>query len=136
MRFRMRPGVIADRFAEKGAVVTGVDLSGRSIQHAKNTAARKNLNIDYVLQNYLEFSTEKRFDLITMIYCDFCVLSPEQRKTLLGKFYEFSENDGTIFLDVFSLNWLDTVNEKQSYEYSAKDGFWSPEPYYAFPQYL
>ncbi len=52
-------GMYTTRFAEAGASVTGVDFSERSIRFTENTAKEKGLNIDYFLQDYLEFSTEK-----------------------------------------------------------------------------
>ena len=130
--FGCGPGLYTTRFAEAGADVTGVDFSKRSIEYAASIAAEKKLDIDYVLQNYLEFSTGKKFDLITMIFCDFCPLSPVQRKTLLGIFHQCLKSDGSIFLDVISLNHYDSVDEEQSYEYAAENGFWAADPYYAF----
>jgi 2-polyprenyl-3-methyl-5-hydroxy-6-metoxy-1,4-benzoquinol methylase len=62
--FGCGPGLYTTQLAEKNANVTGMDFSERSIRYAKETAARKGLNIDYVCQNYLEFETGKRFDLI------------------------------------------------------------------------
>ncbi len=133
----MTLGVVRDclyttRFAEAGADVTGVDFSKRSIEHATKIAAQKELDIDYVLQNYLEFSTDKKFDLITMIFCDFCPLSPAQRKTLLGIFNECLNDGGSIFLDVVSLSYYDSVDEGGSYEYVPANGFWAAYPHYAF----
>jgi len=130
--FGCGPGLYTTKFAEAGAVVTGIDLSKRSINYAKNIAVQKNLKIDYILQNYLEFATNKKFDLITMIYCDFSVLSHEQRKVLLRKFYEHLEPNGNIFFDISSLNLFDSIKESCTYEYSGKNGFWAPNPYYVF----
>ena len=87
--FGCGPGLYTTAFAEHHADVTGIDFSNRSIQYAKEIAAQKGLDIAYFRQNYLELETDKRFDLMTMIFCDFCALSPVQRKTLLGKFYTF-----------------------------------------------
>ena len=130
--FGCGPGLYTTRFAKTGAEVTGIDLSERSIQHARNVASQNGLSIDYVLQNYLQFDTDKRFDLVTMIYCDFCVLSPEQRKTLLGKLREFLAAGGAVLLDLLSLQHFDAVEEKQIYEFVPKDGFWSAAPYHVF----
>ena len=82
--FGCGPGLYTTPFAEREADVTGIDFSERSIRYARETAARKALDIDYVCQDYLEFETKKRFDLITMIMCDFCALSPMQRKKMLS----------------------------------------------------
>ncbi|MCK4816434.1 class I SAM-dependent methyltransferase, partial [bacterium] len=46
--FGCGPGLYTTLLAERKADVTGIDFSERSIQYAKETAARKGLNIDYV----------------------------------------------------------------------------------------
>ncbi len=83
--FGCGPGLYTTLFAENNADVTGIDFSGRSIEYAKKIADQKRLNITYCQKNYLEFETENRFDLITMIFCDYCALSPAKRKTMLAK---------------------------------------------------
>ena len=72
--FGCGPGLYAARLAKKRADVTGIDFSKNSIQHAQEVATREGLSIHYVNQNYLEFETDDRFDLILMIMCDFCAL--------------------------------------------------------------
>lgn len=130
--FGCGPGLYTTRFAKKGADVTGIDFSERSITYAKNIASQKNLKIDYILENYLEFTTNQTFDLITMVYYDLCPLSPAQRKILFAKFYKYLKNDGYLILDVLSMNYFDSIREKNTYEYIAENGFWSANPYYAF----
>ena len=130
--FGCGPGLYTTQFALKNADVTGIDFSERSIRYAKEVADKKELNIHYFQQNYLEFDTEDKFDLITMIFCDFCALSPSQRETLLGKFYKFLKPGGSVLLDVHSLNTFDNIVETATYEYNQLDNFWSPENYYGF----
>ena len=123
-------GTYATQLAEKGADVTGIDFSETFIQHAKEVAKQKEMDINYVLQDYLEFETEERFDLITLLLCDFCALSPSQRKTMLKKFYKFLKPDGSVLIDVYSLNAFNQREEAETYEHSRLNGFWSPENYY------
>ena len=130
--FGCGPGLYTTKLAEKNAHVTGIDFSERSIRYAKDTAARKGLNIDYVCQDYLEFETGKRYDLITMIMCDFCALSPMQREKMLTRFYRFLNVGGSVLLDVYSLNALEQREEVSTYEYMQLNGFWSSENYYGF----
>jgi len=78
--FGCGPGLYTTRLAERDAIVTGIDFSENSLKYAKQVSTKKDLKINYVLTNYLDFETSSSFDLITMIMCDFCVLSPEQRK--------------------------------------------------------
>lgn len=130
--FGCGPGLYTARFAEHGAGVTGIDFSGRSIQYAKKTAEQRGLNIVYHQQNYLEFETEKRFDLITMIFCDFCALSPSQRGALLAKLYKFLKPGGSVLLDVHSINRFSSKKESALYERSQLNNFWSPDDYFGF----
>ncbi|HQC18592.1 MAG TPA: class I SAM-dependent methyltransferase, partial [Smithella sp.] len=81
---------------------------------------------------YLDFETDERFDLILMIMCDFCALSPAQRKTMLAKFHRLLEPAGSVLLDVYSLNAFNEREEKALYEPNLLDGFWSPDKYYGF----
>jgi SAM-dependent methyltransferase len=130
--FGCGPGLYTTQFAEKNADVTGIDFSERSIRYAKKTAAHKGLNIEYVCQDYLAFETEKKFDLITMIMCDFCALSTAQRKKMLAGFYKLLNVGGSVLLDVYSLNAFDKREEASAYEHMQLNGFWSSENYYGF----
>jgi 2-polyprenyl-3-methyl-5-hydroxy-6-metoxy-1,4-benzoquinol methylase len=130
--FGCGPGLYTTPFAETMADVTGIDFSHRSIQYAKRIADQKALNISYFQQNYLDFDTKKRFDLITMIFCDYCALSYAQRKTLLAKFNKFLKPGGSVLLDVHSLNSFNNRNEAAIYERNQLDNFWSPDNYYGF----
>ena len=130
--FGCGPGLYTNRLAEQGAVVTGIDFSQNSLNHAKQAAADKGLRVAYVQTNYLEFETADRFDLIIMIMCDFCALSPEQRQLLLSKFKSLLKPGGCVLLDVYSLNTFDEKEESATYELNQLNGFWSPEDYYCF----
>ncbi len=130
--FGCGPGLYTTPFAGHDADVTGIDFSARSIKYAQEVADREGLKIDYHRQNYLEFQTEKRFDLITMIFCDFCALSQAQRTTLLASFHAFLKPGGAVLLDVHSFNVFDGREEVATYERNWLDHFWSPEEYYSF----
>ncbi|MBU2550480.1 MAG: class I SAM-dependent methyltransferase [Proteobacteria bacterium] len=130
--FGCGPGLYASRLAGKGARVTGIDFSERSIRHARDAATREGLSIDYVRGNYLEYETDVRFELVMMIMCDFCALSPIQRKEMLRRFQTVLEPGGAVLLDVYSLNAFEARQEAVHYESGLLDGFWSPDPYYGF----
>ena len=130
--FGCGPGLYSTRLAQFGANVTGLDFSKNSIQYARKTAQDLNLSIDYINQNYLSFLTDKKFDLILMIMCDFCALSFEQRKMLIEKFYSILKPGGSVLLDVYSTNAFDKRQESATYELNQLDNFWSADKYYAF----
>ena len=130
--FGCGPGLYATKLAQKRAVVTGIDFSKRSIQYAQEAAIREGLSIHYINQDYLDYETDDRFHLILMMMCDFCALSPIQRKKMLSKFHTFLEPGGFVLLDVYSYNAFEKREETAMYEANMLNGFWSPNMYYGF----
>ena len=130
--FGCGPGLYTTKLAQKKAAVTGIDFSKRSIQYAQDVANKEGLSIQYVNQNYLHFETDDRFDLILMIMCDFCALSPSQRNKMLSKFYTMLEPGGSVLLDMYSLTAFDEREEAAIYKLKQLNGFWSPDDYYGF----
>jgi SAM-dependent methyltransferase len=126
------PGLYADRLARSGASVTGIDISPRSIDYARERAARDELRIDYRLGDYLELDIEPGYDLATMIMCDYCALSPEQRGRLLQRVRTMLAPGGRFLFDVYSLAYFETWEEMAAYGAGMMDGFWSAAPYYGF----
>jgi 2-polyprenyl-3-methyl-5-hydroxy-6-metoxy-1,4-benzoquinol methylase len=130
--FGCGPGLYSHRLANKGAMVTGIDFSHNSIDYAKKVAGKSGLDIKYVTENYLNFEATDHFDLIMMIMCDFCALSPEQRTKMLSKFHSMLKPEGHVLLDVYSLKSFDLKEEAATYELNQLNGFWSPDDYYGF----
>ena len=130
--FGCGPGLYTTRLARTGADVTGIDFSPRSIAYAQSIAEKEQLDIHYIQQNYLHYDTDKQFDLVLMIMCDFCALSPAQRQTMLNKFHSLLKPDGSVLLDVYTLNAFEQKEETAVYEKNLLDGFWSADDYYGF----
>lgn len=122
------PGLYAEYFCEQGFAVTGLDLSARSICHAKERATARNFPIQYRCQNYLTMNDRDQFDVATLIYCDFGVLPPQDRKALLHNIYRSLKPNGTLILDGFTANALAHFEEKETVQY-ANSGFWSQKPH-------
>ncbi len=130
--FGCGPGWYSNGLARFGAHVTGIDFSPRSIEYAREIAAREQLNADYVRQDYLDFETRMRFDLVLMIMCDFCALSPDQRRRMLRKFHRILRSGGSLLLDVYSMVEFDRIKEASTFAVNMFDGFWSPNKYFCF----
>jgi SAM-dependent methyltransferase len=124
------PGLYAARLARMGANVTGIDFSERSIQYASEYAAKHGLEATYVLDDYLRWTTSHRADLITLIFCDLCALSPQQRKTLYSRFRHHLTPEGCLLLDVCSLSLFETKEEQAVCEQKLLDGFFSANDYF------
>ena len=83
------PGIYAELFAERGFDVTGIDISGRSIDYAKENTVKKRSNIKYYQKSYLEMEYSEEFDIIEVQpltndgYC----------QALIDKIFEISHSD-------------------------------------------
>ena len=120
------PGLYAERFYACGYEVTGVDLSERSIAYAKERSENSRLCIEYRLQDYLNFSEHETVDIATLIYCDFGVLPPNDRITLLHNAFDALKPEGALLLDVFTPREYKNKPEGTRIQY-CEDGFWSEE---------
>lgn len=130
--FGCGPGLYTSRFAHLGAEVHGIDFSPRSIDYARKNAIQESLAVTYVEADYLDHQPEGTFDLITMIMCDFCALSPSQRAKMLTKFNGLLSGRGRVILDVYSLSAFTEKREGLVCEKNQLNGFWSADPYFGF----
>ena len=127
------PGLYAEKLAEKGHHVSGVDFSANTISHARESASRKKLDISYRCQNYLELEDENRYDLVMIIFTDFGVLMPEDRKRLLAKVRRALKPGGRFLFDVLNENFPVTEAGSRNWE-TAEKGFWRSGPHLALTE--
>lgn len=123
------PGLYTQAFAERGATVTGVDFSGHSLAYASRKATESGLSIDYIEADYLSDILPRSFDVVTLIYCDFCVLSPSQRAGLLARIAGMLSPGGRFVLDVAGLQGLSHKTEISLCERRLMGGFWADSDY-------
>jgi SAM-dependent methyltransferase len=121
------PGIYAERFRKAGYSVTGIDYSKRSIEYAKEQTLLNKSNIEYHYQNYLTIDYVEQFDVITLIYCDYAVLSITDRLTLLRRIYQALKPKGKFIFDVFTP--LMRKKETCSWEYYEEGGFFNEKPH-------
>jgi SAM-dependent methyltransferase len=123
------PGLYTQRFASRGAAVTGVDFSAHSLEYADLEAKKNDQSIHYIHADYLSDDLPAGFDIVTLIYTDLCVLSPDQRRTLLGRMREMLNPDGRIVIDVAGMGLLSGMEECTRIEERLLDGFWAEGDY-------
>jgi SAM-dependent methyltransferase len=126
------PGLYANGLAALGASVTGVDFSGNSIRHARSVASASKLGVDYLQADYLELRLAETFDLILLIFGDFCALGPDRRRRLLDNARKWLSPGGRFVFDVSSAALFERIQESVSYEAAPEGGFWSAEPHFSF----
>lgn len=123
------PGIYLERLAQLGHRCTGVDFSENSIAFAKGQAKQKQLDINYLCQNYLELDFESQFDLVMLIYTDLGVLLPDERSRLLKNIHRALKPGGIFIFDVVNeRNGEQKFREESTWTYTP-GGFWKDEPY-------
>ena len=121
------PGLYAERFRKAGYTVTGIDLSKRSIEYAKEKTLLNKSNIEYDCQNYLTINYSEQFDVITLIYCDYAPLSITDRLILLNNVYQALKPNGKFIFDVFTP--LMRKAESRTWYNCEEGGFWNEKPH-------
>ena len=125
------PGLYAEKLAGLGHSVTGIDFSETSVDYARKTAEKTGSGIEYHCENYLNIDYENRFDLVILIYMDFCVLKPDEREKVLKNISRALKEDGIFIFDTVNSRNIDKKVLQPSWEVSLK-GFWRNEPYIVF----
>ena len=121
------PGLYCSRLARQGLRLTGIDRSENSIRYAKEHDKESN----YVLANYLDPFGTNQFDAALMISQDYGVLSPENRKTLLGNIRNALRENGYFAFDVSSMAaFRESKNDAALKWYASDSGFWRPQQHF------
>jgi SAM-dependent methyltransferase len=122
------PGIYAELLDDFGFKVTGIDFSKRSIEYAKKSAEINKKEIGYFYQDYRTILYENQFDIVTLIYCDFGVLSSQDRNRVLCNIYRALKPGGLFIFDVWTLEQYTEFSNSQSVTYE-NGGFWDENPY-------
>ena len=123
------PGLYTQRFASCGADVTGVDFSAHSLKYARLKASENEQAITYLKADYLSDDLPIGFDVVTLIYTDFCVLSPTQRASLLGRIREMLNPGGSFVMDAAGMGSFAGKEEFTLIEDNLMFGFWAEGDY-------
>jgi len=112
-------GLLAEEMAKKGASVTGIDASKKTISVAKKHAQESKLKIDYqciTLNEYIK-KTRKKFDCV--ICYELIEHVPDPQK-LLEDINIISKNNSTLFLSTINRNIQSFIFAKILAEYFLK----------------
>lgn len=123
------PGLYSTRLARRGAHVTGLDVSRRSLAYAREVAHREHLPAEFRRANYLVDELGGPYDAAILVYEDYCALSPNQRATLLRHTHQALRPGARLALDVTAAPRFGRVTPSVTNAPDLDDGFWAEPPY-------
>jgi SAM-dependent methyltransferase len=123
------PGLYSLQLADRGASVTGVDFSSIAIAHAQNQASTADSDIEYLVADYMQDDLPRDFDIVMLIYFDYCALSARDRHTLLRRIHSMLKPGGSLVMDVVADGAFRDTCEQLAIEENLMDGFWSDSDY-------
>jgi SAM-dependent methyltransferase len=120
------PGLYANPLAAHGAHVHGIDLSRASVEEARRRACSDRATFE--VGDYLTAPLPEH-DLALLIYCDYCALSPGDRRRLLERVRTRMVDGGHLVVDLHSEQRFATLTEACTIADRLMDGFWAPGEY-------
>lgn len=122
------PGLYAKALQESQYQVTGVDLSTRSLDYAKNISPEST----FINQDYLTLDFQEDFELALLIYCDYAVMPLEQRLKVLDNIYHALKPGGKLLFDVFTPWRFEGRKETQDWVLEETGGFFADGKHIVF----
>jgi SAM-dependent methyltransferase len=119
------PGLYSNRFARKGIEVTGIDISSRSIEYARDYAVKNRLMADYRCLDFLDLDYHGEFDAAIQIYGELNTLADDKRDFFLTRIREALTAEGIFIFDVTTRE-LRLKGEIKNRWYVSEGGFWRP----------
>ena len=107
-------GILTEELYKKGALVTGIDSSHKSINIAKKHAKEQGFKINYLNESVFNITFKKEFDCIICFEMIEHINSPND---LLKKIFEVSKDNSSLFLSTINRNLKSFVFAKLFAEY-------------------
>lgn len=120
------PGFYLKQFAIKGYNGKGIDFSPASINYAKNNIKE---DIELVCQDIRSAEFGANFDLISMIYGEFNVFSPDEISSILRKAFESLHDGGIMLIEPHQYEAVKAIGQARNTWYKAPSGLFSDTPH-------
>ena len=119
------PGLYTSRLSRRGMKVTGIDISRRSIEHARNQSDEEGLGVEYINGNFFDIDYTGRFNIAMQIYGEISTFSDEKRDMLLSKVHKALLPGGLLVFDV-STRQQRLKEGASNHWHMFEGGFWRP----------
>ena len=93
-------GRIANRLAQRGARVTGLDATSMFLDIARVDAERLGVDVDYVLGDMRDLPWTERFDVVVSWFTSYGYFDDDQNRLVLNEVRRCLRRDGRLILDL------------------------------------
>lgn len=119
------PGLYARRLSSAGVIVTGIDISQRSLDHARKCAEEAGLDIEYKKLDFFDIDYTDEFDAVIQVYGELNTFSDDKRDRLLKIVHRALKKDGIFIFDVSTRDLRKKAGLQKGW-YISDGGFWRP----------
>ena len=120
------PGLYLKHFANKGYIGKGMDFSPASIEYAKNIIGGK---FELICDDIRKAEFGENFDLVSMIYGEFNVFSPDEINMILRKACNSLNDSGTIIIEPYKYEAVKAIGQTRDTWYKTTSGLFSEKPH-------
>ena len=99
-------GRIANRLAERGCQVTGLDATALFLERARRDAARRNVTVDYVTGDMRSLPWSQRFDRVINWFTAYGYFDDAGNRQVLAEIAEALVPGGVVGFDLMHRDWL------------------------------
>jgi SAM-dependent methyltransferase len=123
------PGLYANRLAQFGHSVTGVDYSPASVHYARQQAEKNDLHIAYIEADIRQADYGGPYDLAMLIYGEFNVFKPADAALILEKIHTALKPGGMLLLEPQDLPVIKRAKSEPPIWRSYRKGLFSDRPH-------
>ncbi len=127
------PGLYSSRLCKNGLMVTGIDISTRSLEYAAQYAEENGLKIDYRLMNFFDIRFSGEFDAVLQTNGELNTFSDEKRDDLLARLHRALKPGGLLIFDITTRE-MRLKNALSNAWYAVESGYWRPGPHLVLEQ--
>ena len=130
------PGLYTERLAKFGHHCVGIDYAPASIRYAKEVAAEKKLDCEYIEADITKVDYGSGFHLAYFLYGELNAFKPAIMENVIGRAYAALAPGGRLILEMFESKFLQLLGSRPKSSEQVDSGLFSTKPYHRLTESL